>query len=376
MSPAVSCLYHKTCSGCSLWDIPFEVQLSTKAERLKQEIDLILKVDTAIHIEPLAPAGLRDYFSLTYNQGRFGFYNKNQTEIIDIGVCLQSSAPLQTFYLEFIKAKPPIEKGSIKLRVFHEGSVFKKGVWLDFANLDIMDLFAEKTYLNFLLSIADEVEIGQRRKKLIKKDEEFKLINNPFNFWFPTFIGEKRYPLFSAISGFSQTGEVAIKKISQIIQDFLKTISGLKGLRIAEYGSGNGSLTLPFFAGVNHVDCYEFDQNTSAALQKTVDHYSFTDSVKIHTGDYQHKKAANEVNFNKTDLIVLNPSRSGIKGFLGTLNSGAKPQNLFYMSCYLKSFLADGLDIQKQGYQLSKVILLDQFPQTDHFEIISFWKLG
>ncbi len=376
MPSPVSCLYHKTCSGCSFWETPYEQQLPRKAAFLKDQIAQSLGVDLPVEIESLNSSGLRDYLSFTYENGRFGFYDKNHQEIVDVLVCLQSSLPLQGFFTEFIKTKPPIKKGSIKLRVFHENTIFKKGVWLDFANLDIKHLFAQKIYLNFLLSIADEVEIGQRRKKLIVKNEEFKLIDNPFEFWYQTFIGEKRYPLFSTISGFSQTGEAAIQKISQIIQTYLAGITASESLRISEYGSGNGSLTLPFYAGKNQVDCYEFDQNTSAALQKTVDYLGFSDSIKVHTGDFQNHKAAQNINFRKSDLIVLNPSRSGIKGFLETLNGDEKPQNLFYMSCYLKSFLVDSLEITKLGFRLSKIILLDQFPQTEHFEIITFWKLN
>lgn len=376
MLPAVSCLYHKTCSGCSYWEVPFEQQLITKAQFLKEQITSTLGTQLPVQVESLAPAGLRDYLSFTFDQGRFGFYDKNQNEIVDLSVCVQSSPSLQDFYRQFIKVKPPIKKGSIKLRVFQDDTEGKKGVWLDFANLDIKNLFAEKTYLNFLFSIASEVEIGQRRKKLIKKGVEFKLIENPFDFWFQTFIEGKRFPLFSTISGFSQTGEPAIQRMAEIIQMYLQDISHSAPLHISEYGSGNGSLTLPFCAGKNRVECYEFDQSTSVALQKTVDHYNLGDWIKIHTGDFQNQKANQEVKFTRSDLIVLNPSRSGIKGFLDTLSQGPKPENLFYMSCYLKSFLVDSLEIQQQGYQLSKVILLDQFPQTEHFEIITFWKLS
>lgn len=104
MLPVVSCLYHKTCSGCSHWEVPFDQQLLNKAQLLKEQIESTLGTQQRIQVESLAPFGLRDYLSFTFKEGRFGF-DKNQKEIVDLSTCLQSSPSLQDFLYELYQSK-------------------------------------------------------------------------------------------------------------------------------------------------------------------------------------------------------------------------------------------------------------------------------
>ena len=69
-------------------------------------------------------------------------------------------------------------------------------------------------------------------------------------------------------------------------------------------------------------------------------------------------------------LYFVNPSRSGV----GKLFESPVPANsVLYVSCHLESFILDAIKLEKQGFQLAKVTLFDQFPHSEHFEIISYF---
>lgn len=159
----VSCIYKEECSGCTYWHLPYESQI-----RLKQaELTALFKesqINLSHPIEFLSagPAQLRDRLDFSLEQGRLGLYHKNSQAIVDLKECVQLSEPLQQWLTEFRNIQWPFDKGSIRLRRGPQG---QKGVWLDFANVDIKALLEEKNILHKLLQDS-VVEIGQRRKSL------------------------------------------------------------------------------------------------------------------------------------------------------------------------------------------------------------------
>ena len=74
----------------------------------------------------------------------------------------------------------------------------------------------------------------------------------------------------------------------------------------------------------------------------------------------------------------MNPPRSGLKDFLTPLmaiDNNQRPKDFVYMSCFLDSFSLDAKKLIEMGYQLLEISIVDQFPMTEHFEILSRWRL-
>jgi 23S rRNA (uracil1939-C5)-methyltransferase len=95
--------------------------------------------------------------------------------------------------------------------------------------------------------------------------------------------------------------------------------------------------------------------------------------IQTQTGDFQGKE---KIQFEMFDTLLVNPPRSGLKDFLQPLFETAnKPKHFIYMSCYPESFKLDAQKLVQAGYALKQAHLVDQFPQTKHFEILSFWQL-
>jgi 23S rRNA (uracil-5-)-methyltransferase RumA len=72
--------------------------------------------------------------------------------------------------------------------------------------------------------------------------------------------------------------------------------------------------------------------------------------------------------------IILDPPRAGIapKTLLKTIDLGA--ENIVYISCNPSTQARDADTLEKAGYALEKITLVDQFPHTGHIESIAKFK--
>lgn len=374
MNPLI-CEYSNICSGCSYWGIELGSQKKLKQEKILDSLRTIkLVIPDKINWPELPAFSLRDRLDFQLNNGNLGLWNKNKTEILDLDICLQLSPNLQSWLTEFRKIIVPkfIQRGSIRLRAYsHENDFstkgFQKGVWLDFSNENIRDLFAEKKFLLQLLDIAS-VEIGQKRKKLIYQDEKFYLKSNfiPQN-WTSILIDNVTYPLACKIADFTQVGEQSNLLISQEIINSIESTD-----EIVEYGSGIGSLTLAASTKAKSILACESDQSALASLDLNQNNLeSFLNKklpIKNFRNDF-HSLSLTEIcdqTSSSPNTLLVNPPRSGCgKFFEGIENSNIK--KIIYLSCYPESLIRD-LKLLGPDWSISKLTFIDQFPQTDHVE--------
>ena len=290
-------------------------------------------------------------------------------KIIGIDFCLQLSPALNNWYQEFKKIQWPIKKGSLRLRVGPQGL---KGAWLDFANLDIKMLLDEKSALTTLLKTGAIVEIGQKRKILKVEQDLLKLKDPESHLWFESLFQNQRVALFCHIASFTQPSMKANLMIVQQIQNWVSQ-SGL--LKASEFGAGIGNLSLALLGHVESLRIFESDALSLECLQQTLNQSpqlkAQFQKINFQIGDHQQKK---KIEFKNREVLVVNPPRSGLMGFIETLkDSSEKPSELIYLSCSPTSWSTDGQKLKAMGYQLKETFIVDQFPQTQHYEILSRW---
>ena len=78
--------------------------------------------------------------------------------------------------------------------------------------------------------------------------------------------------------------------------------------------------------------------------------------------------------FGKIGTIVLDPPRAGIapKTLLKVVELGAR--RIVYISCNPSTQARDAKTLQENGYSLSKLSLVDQFPHTSHIEAVALFE--
>ena len=363
------CPYFLKCSGCSLWNTPYETQKQSKIKYLvellnKQFINQIPTIGF-LSCGEFALRHRADFtiqYDLELNQHQIGFYDVHK-KILPIEHCLQFTPELQQVYSEFVQFRfyyglIPLKKGSVRLRVGPNGL---KGCWLDFSNIEIKSLLEDQVLFNKLLDAGFQVEIGQKGKKLIRLDNRLKLINPTPDIWFKTTdLQDRTLDLASLISNFTQPSWHTARTMVQLVLNWMRE---LKVHSVLEFGSGIGQFTIPFLSQNLFVTACELDPSAANYLNQNVKNLELQANLNIQIGDFHKKHLSLNQNY---DIVFVNPARSGLRDFTKEILK-TKAQYVIYVSCFPESMALDLAELASQ-YKLSQINIIDQFPQTQHFE--------
>ncbi len=341
--------YLQNCGGCTHWNLDYNSEVQLKKDDLKS------KLDSTIDIRVKHPThfNLRTRFDFTIADQIIGLYSKNR-ELIDLNSCPILHPELEKAFQtlrEFIAKHPlKVAKGSMRIRVNHD--LHKWGLWIDFSNLDIKRLLKEKKILT-LLSEKFIIEIGQKKKRLDLNSfnlDQLKLADPIPENWFST-LGEE---LLCSVSSFTQPNPVTADLLTLEILNWVKQT---EPKRVIEYGSGIGQYSLPILKLGLNLDVFEADLIA-------------VEYLKLNTQKYNSKLTLNEISrLNlKTEktLALVNPPRSGLQKFTQNLID-SNTDHIIYISCFPDSLAAD-LAILNPHFKLKDVVLVDQFPRTNHYE--------
>ena len=380
MSTELQCALAGRCSGCPWIGQTHADQLARKQADLRALWTAAGIPDEplgSLTFLPIAPGGLRDRVELSFRGGdrpRFGLYaTGDDREIVDICECPQLSPELQAWLSEFRKLlpliRPPIRIGSVRLRISPRG---ERGAWLDFSHQDVKALMADGGWLERLFRQAI-VEVGQRRKRLVRKEGRWALGKPELHYWAPTYLGEREVPLYTTIGGFTQPGRRTIRVLVRELDAVLGEISGAW----VELGAGCGTLTLPLAARAESVTAVETDPLAIAGLARSAAEAGLGARVKPLSESFLGRSAPLVEALAGASGLLVDPPRSGLGGFLTLLAEQARrPPRLIYVSCSAQSFVGDAAVLARLGYRAVSIRGIDQFPQTPHGEILADFRMA
>ena len=363
-----SCPIATSCSGCPWSDTPFEDQGPRKISDLKTQLQALgLELDNAPQIISIDQGRLRDKADLVImrqnDKSSIGLYHVGKKTVVDMPSCFQMSEPLAHWFEEFRQDLPSIRKGSVRLRVAPDG---KKGVWLDFANLDVKELMDEGDWLRGLMKKA-VVEIGQRKKRLEEVDGRLRLKDPQFYPWFQTPDADgEMIPLPTTIANFTQPG---YRANSQLVREVLKAVDSCSGTRWLELFCGVGNFTLPLATTGLQVTAFEVDRLALSGLEQALGGLKQKVSLQVTAGNAY--RIVSLPPLHDFDGLVVDPPRSGLKNVLSHIQNHlqpARPKSLVYVSCHTPSLTQDLARLVQLGYQIHEITGVDQFPQTPHCE--------
>lgn len=265
------------------------------------------------------------------------------------------SPALVEWFKSYRSKKPPIKKGSVRLRVAPNG---QKGVWLDFANVDVKALFEEKEYLRWLSEQA-VVEIGQRRKRLEWVEGRPKLRDSKLEAWFETYAGDQTIPIYTTIAGFTQSGFEANRRL---VNEVLTHVKASGQQQWTELFAGSGNFSLALAASGYQVTALEMEASALEGLKRSCEERNL--AVEIVRRDLYRPAELSG------DAWLVDPPRSGLKNLIESI-AASKPQYIVYVSCWSESFSADTEKLSQLGYRVEKLSAVDQFVHTPHAEWVA-----
>ena len=71
------------------------------------------------------------------------------------------------------------------------------------------------------------------------------------------------------------------------------------------------------------------------------------------------------------DMVLVDPPRAGLDKRTRRTICAMRPERIVYVSCNPVTFARDSVDFRREGYRLTRSVLLDMFPCTPHMEVIS-----
>ncbi len=351
------CQHYSFCSGCS-----FSSQSESLAAKLSQaqqilEFKPILVLSSGPHFT-------RSRTDLYWDHGKLGFKDRQTFTVIDWQECLQLVPDLwQALQLlkQILGNFPAF--GSIRVRISPSGLL---GVWFDFSNADIKQLLLSEEICKKLLENF-VVEMGQRRKQMLWNGEQnrFSLAEPKAYEWIETETSSGRFGLLSYIGSFTQPGFKNHGLLIQQLQSWISSSAEHKN--ILEYGCGIGNLTILLLDRPSvHVTVIENDRLALACLNLNLN--------KFKSSDVRISPTVDAKLFTDLDLILADPARPGLdEKFKSVFTAAEKPKQFILISCSWLGLKKDCDFLRSCGYQLNQAYLLDQFPLTEHAEVLTNW---
>lgn len=364
------CALWGTCGGCPWGGRALDDQ---RRDKLSAVASLTPSSGRAAHFAETPGLRLRDRADLIWQRSaapgggdkmRLGLYGLNQREVVDLDACPMMSPALEAFLKDYRRRAPPIARGSVRLRIAPDG---RRGVWLDFANQDVKTLFEERTYLRWLSDLA-YVEIGQRRKRLIWRDEQPKLIDPELHPWFETYgPGGRAIPLYGPVGGFSQSGFVGNRALIDAVAEAVARSGVTSWL---ELFGGNGNFALALAARGHALEVVEVDRLAIDGIERARrDH----PDLEVTTRRLDAYLKLDGLPSPLGRGVLVDPPRAGLRETLPWL-ARERPAALVYVSCFTDVFLEDARRLIEVGYHLESLVGVDQFAQSPHAEWVALFK--
>lgn len=356
-----SCGDYAKCGGCNFQQTDYQAQLNIKIDGLtrlfKHQLDFSADLDSVLVDREF---GYRRCARLSFYRNKLGFRGRNSNNIVEIENCLilepelnQLLQPLKSC-LESFKASDVI--GHVELIKASNTNVLmlrniKK---LSVTDNTLISDFAKKHNLTlFLAPQPNEVNLicGEVPYYNIKTfDNEYKLEFSPINFI-----------------------QINENLNQQMIKQALEWLDITTEDRVLDLFAGIGNFSIPLADKAKNVVGVEGVKEMVEQAQKNAQLNKLDNLTFYHTdlsNDFTKQPWAKK-SFNK---ILLDPARAGAAFAIPYIIKLA-PSKILYVACNPATLVRDAKELQKSGYKLERLSLIDMFPQTGHIESMALFTI-
>lgn len=325
------CPYYKKCGGCNLMHINYAYEETYKLNKIKEILKKYANIDFDVRlIKNDRELFYRNKVTLKVENNRFGYYNANTHEFVEIDSCLLASSSINKIINDhnFID----IKNGEIVIRSNYRDEI-------------LISIKTDDDY-NIKENIPSNIKGIVINGKSIYKDS-----------FFYDYIGDYKFKV--SYNAFFQVNNYMAKQIFDILNNYLS------GKNLLDLYCGVGTLGLSLKDKYNNI--YGIEKIGNAI--KDAKYNAHSNNIKnahYYTGDTS--KILKKLNV-KFDTIIVDPPRSGLNKETIDQILAISPKNLAYISCDPMT-LARDLKILINSYNIEKINALDMFPNTYHVETV------
>lgn len=325
------CPYYKKCGGCNLMHINYAYEETYKLNKIKEILKKYANIDFDVRlIKNDRELFYRNKVTLKVENNRFGYYNANTHEFVEIDSCLLASSSINKIINDhnFID----IKNGEIVIRSNYRDEI-------------LISIKTDDDY-NIKENIPSNIKGIVINGKSIYKDS-----------FFYDYIGDLKFRV--SYNAFFQVNNYMAKQIFDILNNYLS------GKNLLDLYCGVGTLGLSLKDKYKNI--YGIEKIGNAI--KDAKYNAHSNNIKnahYYTGDTS--KILKKLNV-KFDTIIVDPPRSGLNKETIDQILAISPKNLAYISCDPMT-LARDLKILINSYNIEKINALDMFPNTYHVETV------
>ncbi len=223
---------------------------------------------------------------------------------------------------------------------------------------DIVDI---DTCLIADLKISSEIKKLKQSLKPTIELKKYELRINQNNEFESYRIGEKGEGL-----SFSQVNNSVNTQLIELVSE---AVIQINPSFITELYAGSGNFTFELLKKLTQLKVESVELNpeltsyatkhlTALNLQKRL--FAFTTDCE----SFVQRRSLSE------ELVLLDPPRAGVSDIVLKKIKSTRPKNIIYISCHPVSLARDlqKMNASDSKYKIQKLVILDMFPQTDHFE--------
>ncbi|MDD8012764.1 MAG: methyltransferase [Acidobacteriota bacterium] len=316
------CPHYPECGGCNLQHMSYGEQLRCKTEILLGNLKMIAGVVPGAVPAAMAspPWRYRSKGEFQIRAGVAGFFARESHRLVAINGCLLLPEALESFFLAQRPRAGGMEKG--QMQILSNGC----------------DIAAR-------LEAADGGETWLSDERAVR----FTVGSYAYRFAPDNFIQANLFQLLPMLG---------------LLERALEREAPATAVDLF---CGGGFLTLPLAARCRDVLAMESDPGNITALRANLELNRAT-NVRIAAADVLHSDLP------AADLFVVDPPRGGLSSRLIAALAGSGAGTIIYFSCDSATFARDLRLFLSRGFKLDELKLIDNFPQSDHFEIFSVLK--
>ncbi len=174
----------------------------------------------------------------------------------------------------------------------------------------------------------------------------------------PVQMGADGKPVVLAPGGFAQPSDEGAALLAKRVAE----LAAPEGRHVVELFSGSGTLSVMLAPGAASFVGVELDDAASRAARANFEARGL--AGKLVTGDADQFDLPK-----KTDVVVLDPPRTGAKGAVEAIVR-ARIKTVVYVSCDPPTLARDVRALSLGGYEIVSIDTLELFPQTSHVETV------
>lgn len=313
------CPHFGDCGGCNLQHMSYGEQLRSKREILEDNLRRIagVELEPPPGVLPSPPERYRSRVEFQLRAGAAGFFARESHRVVPIQGCLLLPRAVEEFFLSRRQGLAGLGAG--QLQVVSNGR----------------ELAARL--------LTDGLEEWPAPRRAVD------IAVGPHQFRF-------------APDNFVQANLFQLRPMQELLEGVLERE---RPATAADLFCGAGFFTLPLAARCRDVLAVESEAGHIASLRANLERNG-AGRVRVLQADILRSAPP------RADLFVVDPPRGGLSGRL--IAALAAAPTVVYFSCDSATFARDLRLLRRHGLGLEELLLVDNFPQSDHFEIFSVFK--